>query len=397
MDFSSLSMSSLLAPTRKAKKSLDLSAWEERIRVLGASHYVIRAWQKMHGRHGLAWQACGSDGFRDPYRVWLSEIMLQQTRVAAVVDYFDRFTTRFPTIFDLAESTEDEVYSQWSGLGYYRRARFLHACAKIVVDRYDGSFPNNVALLEELPGIGKTTAAAIASFCFGAKVSIFDGNVARLTSRLFAFQGDLSSQKQREALWLLAETLLPDTAAGMPWHTQGLMDLGATICKPKKPLCDQCPLAQVCAAKKQGLSLEAFPVKTKKIKRGAQDSVWLWLELDDRVWLEPRPSAGVWGGLWSLPLLDADAARSFIDRHALLALVGRPFKHVLTHRDWTFHPVAAQVGPEEAEAIAQDPMLGPGRWFGKNEWMDLGLSGPTKTKLTCWQVDGSKNLLQTAP
>lgn len=379
-------------------KSPDIRAWGARIRSLASVHSRLRHWQKIHGRHGLAWQKCDAHGFRDPYRVWLSEVMLQQTQVTTVVSYFERFLEKFPTVFDLASATQDEVFALWSGLGYYRRARFLHECAKAVVERHGGVFPQDVEQLVALPGIGRTTAAAIASFCYGASVSIFDGNVERLSSRLFAFDADLSSLRNRNTLWALAQTLVPSEASAMPWHTQALMDLGATVCRPKQAMCHVCPLLEVCGVKGDAtVSPETLPRKTKRSKRTTIESVWLWLEFENKVWLEPRPMDGVWGGLWSLPILEEQAARDFFDRHALLVLSGQPFKHILTHRDWMFHPVSAAVDSLTASDLTGDPILGKGRWVGKNEWMELGVSGPTKIKLACWQGDGLKKRLETAP
>lgn len=373
------------------------AAWGERIRALSPVSERLRKWQKTHGRHGLPWQKCNADGFRDPYMVWLSEVMLQQTQVSTVVVYFDRFLERFPTIVELATASQDEVFSLWSGLGYYRRARFLHECAKIVVNLHGGVFPRSVEQLEELPGIGKTTAAAIAAFCFGSRVSIFDANVERLSSRLFAYDADLSSVRSRNVLWALAETLTPPEPSAMPWHTQALMDLGATVCKSKQAMCEACPLLDVCGVKCDVSVLpESLPRKTKKSKKTELENVWLWLESNDHVWLEPRPIEGVWGGLWSLPILEPDAARDFFDRNLLLVMSGKPFKHVLTHRNWIFYPVHVEVESTQAAQISLDPTLGQGRWVGKNEWMDLGVSGPTKQKLSCWQSDRPKKRLETA-
>ncbi|HSV44995.1 MAG TPA: A/G-specific adenine glycosylase, partial [Ramlibacter sp.] len=193
----------------------------------GFSARLVR-WQQAHGRHGLPWQ-----GTRDPYRVWLSEIMLQQTQVSAVLGYYDRFLERFPGVASLAAAPLDAVLGLWSGLGYYSRARNLHRCAQLVVSQHGGSFPAEAVQLQALPGIGRSTAAAIAAFCFGERVSILDGNVRRVLTRLLAFESDLAQAASERVLLAQAQALVPRQAARMPAYTQGLMDLGATVCLPR--------------------------------------------------------------------------------------------------------------------------------------------------------------------
>ena len=220
-------------------------------------------WQRRHGRSGLPWQ-----GTRDPYRVWLSEIMLQQTRVATVLAYYPRFLERFPDLHALAEAQQEEVLALWSGLGYYSRARNLHRCAQVVIEQWGGAFPRRAEQLQTLPGIGRSTAAAIAAFCFGERISILDGNVKRVLSRLLAFEGDLAVAAQERRLWDLAQGLLPpapSTEEMVAW-TQGLMDLGAGLCARSKPGCAACPGAELCLARAQNRTAE-FPVRTRKLKR----------------------------------------------------------------------------------------------------------------------------------
>ncbi len=195
----------------------------------------VIAWQQQHGRHDLPWQAS-----RDPYRVWLSEIMLQQTQVATVLDYYPRMLARFPDVRALAAASLDDVLALWSGLGYYSRARHLHHCAQVVVAEHGGEFPRNAAALAGLPGIGRSTAAAIASFCFGERAAILDGNVKRVLTRALGFGDDLSLAAHERALWRQAEALLP--ATGVAAYNQGLMDLGATLCSARRPRCPDCPL-----------------------------------------------------------------------------------------------------------------------------------------------------------
>jgi A/G-specific adenine glycosylase len=202
---------------------------------------VLR-WRRQFGRQGLPWQDT-----KDPYRVWLSEIMLQQTQVATVLDYYARFLQRFPDLPALAAAPLDDVLALWSGLGYYSRARNLHRCAQVVQREHGGVFPNSSAALAQLPGIGRSTAAAIAAFCFGERVAILDGNVKRVLGRALGFAGDLSVAAQERALWQLAQDQVP--ARGVAPYTQGLMDLGATLCSVRNPECDRCPLAKLCVAR----------------------------------------------------------------------------------------------------------------------------------------------------
>ena len=264
-------------------------------------------WQRSHGRHALPWQ-----NTRDPYRVWLSEIMLQQTQVGTVLGYYERFLARFPDARALAAAPQDDVLALWSGLGYYSRARNLHRCAQQVVERHGGDFPRSAAALAELPGIGRSTAAAISSFCFGERVAILDGNVRRVLSRVLAFEGDLAQAAQERALWDLATGLLPQHAADMPAYTQGLMDLGATLCMPRRADCLLCPWQAPCRARAQGRELD-FPVRTRKLKRGRRESWCLWLRTPQAVWLQQRPDSGIWAGLWTPPMFDDAAALQHSD------------------------------------------------------------------------------------
>ena len=250
----------------------------------------IVAWQKHHGRHGLPWQ-----NTRDPYRVWLSEIMLQQTQVSTVLEYYARFLSRFPTVSELASAQPDEVLALWSGLGYYSRARNLHQCAKNVVALHAGKFPQSAQLLQSLPGIGPSTASAIASFCFSERVAILDGNVKRVLARVLAYPGDLASGKNERQLWRIADSLLPEKnlSLTMPRYTQGVMDLGAMICTPRKPHCLICPVQEICQSFKQS-ETEKFPVKTKKPKRRIEHLSLLWAQKPDgSSWLERRQESGI--------------------------------------------------------------------------------------------------------
>ena len=262
-------------------------------------------WQKLHGRHNLPWHS------RDPYRVWLSEIMLQQTQVATVAGYYPRFLAAFPTVSALAAAAEDDVLALWQGLGYYSRARNLHKAAKQIMADFGGQFPTERTELEKLCGVGRSTAAAVAAFAFLKRETILDGNVKRVLCRVFAQDGDPKSPAFERSLWALAEQLLPENTADMPAYTQGLMDLGATVCTPRQPQCSRCPVAADCTARQQGRP-ESYPVKTRKLRRSAQ-TLWLLLaqtlpEAQSACWLEKRPAKGIWAGLHALPVFDSREA-----------------------------------------------------------------------------------------
>jgi A/G-specific adenine glycosylase len=329
----------------------------------------VIAWQRTHGRHALPWQ-----GTRDPYRVWLSEVMLQQTQVAAVLAYYERFLQRFPDVAALACASLDDVLALWSGLGYYSRARNLHACAQAVVQRHDGVFPRSSVQLAELPGIGRSTAAAIAAFCHGEQVAILDGNVKRVLARLLGFEADLSEAANERALWDHATRLLP--VDGIESYTQGLMDLGATVCIAKSPRCLLCPLQEPCIARRHGRP-EHFPVKTRRLKRTRRESWWLWLQWRDRVWLEQRPHTGVWAGLWTLPLFDDESRLDAAARDLGVAPAAEPpIEHALTHFDWVLHPRRAVLSRKPAERL-----LAAGRWVSTDDLPSVGLPAPLRRLL----------------
>jgi A/G-specific adenine glycosylase len=332
----------------------------------------VVAWQKIHGRHTLPWQ-----NTQDPYRVWLSEIMLQQTQVSTVLEYFARFLDRFPDVAALAAASQDDVMALWSGLGYYSRARNMHHCAQVVVSEHGGQFPRTAELLQTLPGIGRSTAAAIAAFCHGERVAILDGNVKRVLTRVLGFDGDLASSANERALWDQATQLLPVTAVktSMPRYTQGLMDLGATVCLSRNPSCLICPVHELCIGYHSGQP-ERFPVKTRKLKRSAQ-SIWLlWAETaQGAVWLSKRPTPGVWAGLYCLPLFDGyESLQEAVPATWRARLEDLPvFMHVLTHKDLHLHPVHVE--------MPQEGMKDEGAWFTALEWPKLGLPAPVRKLL----------------
>ncbi len=388
----------------------------------------VIAWQRSHGRSGLPWQET-----RDPYCVWLSEIMLQQTQVTTVLGYYVRFLQRFPTVAALAVAPSEDVLALWSGLGYYARARNLHRCAQVIVAEHAGAFPSTAAQLAELPGIGRSTAAAIAAFCFGERVAILDGNVKRVLTRLLAYERDLAQAASEKALWAIATDLLPDALpdalpgasreTAMSTYTQGLMDLGATVCTIRRPACDACPAHAMCQGRASGAP-ERFPVKTRKLKRGRRAGVLLWLQQKDRVWLVRRGDSGVWAQLWSLPEFDSAATleRTVESWPGTLEWMA-PFKHVLTHFDWMLQPLRLSwhgaISDDEQREIAKlgavngtgapavvdeadiragaeavgvdgdqvDPGAGPtppgseGRWVSRDELAALGIPAPIRKLL----------------
>ena len=337
-------------------------------------------WHRTHGRHDLPWQRT-----RDPYRVWLSEIMLQQTQVATVMGYYDRFLQRFPDVGALAAAPLDEVLALWSGLGYYSRARNLHRCAQAVAARPDGQFPGRSAELAELPGIGRSTAAAIAAFCFGERVAILDGNVKRVLSRVLAFDDDLAGAPAERRLWDIASQLVP--AQGVEAYTQAVMDLGATVCRVREPACADCPLAPLCRAQRAGQATR-YPVKSRRLKRGRRCHVLLWLVHGQRLWLVRRAEQGVWAGLWSLPEFDDEAALMQITA----AWPGEPrrlpaLQHALTHFDWELQPMRWTLPQTLPAAVMQDleaalrrGLAAPqeGGWFSVEQALAMGLPAPVR-------------------
>ena len=264
-------------------------------------HFAAKliAWHGKDGRQGLPWQS-----IRDPYAVWISEIMLQQTQVATVLERYPRFMKRFPTVKKLAAAPLDDVLAEWAGLGYYTRAHNLHACAKQVVAEFGAKFPHDPVLLEQLKGIGRSTAGAIAAFAFHERAPILDANVKRILARLFGIEGAIQEKAVNEELWSLAKILLPKKATDMPVYTQALMDFGATWCTSRKPVClsseKKCPFEKECQANLSDQVL-LLPRKVAKAKSPEFNCDMLLLRHGDSVLLQRRPEKAIWGGLWSLP------------------------------------------------------------------------------------------------
>lgn len=326
------------------------------------------AWQLRHGRHDLPWQ-----GSRDPYRIWLSEIMLQQTQVTTVIPYFNRFLERFPTLASLAGAQQDEVLRLWAGLGYYTRARNLHLAARYVVDQWGGQFPRSTTELESLPGVGRSTAAAIAVFAFGHRAAILDGNVRRVLARHAAISGNVREQSAQQTLWEIAEARLPSRS--IEAYTQGLMDLGATICTNRVPRCGDCPVARSCAALALG-EPTAFPVRAPRASRTARAWMMIVVRRGKHILLLRRPPQGIWASMWCLPAYDRNA-----DWRALLAretAVGTgagmaraqpltPVNHELTHLSLSIEPIELWIKYTVGVPTVET------RWVTLTEALDMGL------------------------
>jgi A/G-specific adenine glycosylase len=267
------------------------------------------------------------------------------------------------------------VLALWSGLGYYSRARNLHKCAQEVMGRFGGAFPRRAEDLQTLPGIGRSTAAAIAAFCFEERAAILDGNVKRVLTRVLGYGEDLAVAKNEKALWALAQDLLPEQASDMPRYTQALMDLGATVCLSRKAQCEACPVSTGCQARARGEPL-AYPVKTRKLKRSSATLWLLWaVNAKGQVWLQKRPDTGIWAGLFSLPVFDSEADLLAAWTHGGELQYIAPWKHVLTHRDLHLHPIH-MLGSEEFPPVCE------GQWVDAHVWPDLGLPAPIRALLS---------------
>ena len=322
-------------------------------------------WQRRHGRHGLPWQ-----GTRDPYRVWLSEIMLQQTQVAAVVPYYKRFVARFPDLRALAAACEDEVLRLWSGLGYYARGRNLLRAAREVTRR--GAFPETVEGLGELPGVGPSTAAAIAVFAFGRRAAILDGNVKRVLARHFGVEGE-------SAQWALAAKLLP--ARGIEAYTQALMDLGATVCTRTRPACARCPVAGNCVARKEG-RIAQLPSPRKRKPLPLRRAIWLVLLHQGRVLLQRRPGSGIWGGLWVFPEGPSRGLKSFCRKNFSVEIASPErlpvIEHGFTHFRLDILPVRCGV----RKKLPERKGTASGLWLDIGDARGAAVPAPVKALLS---------------
>jgi len=309
-------------------------------------------WQRRHGRHDLPWQ-----GTTDPYRIWLSEVMLQQTQVSTVVPYYRRFLAKYPTVQRLAAASEEEVLELWSGLGYYARGRNLHKAARLIAR--DG-FPRTAEKIAELPGVGRSTAAAIAAFAYGERAAILDGNVKRVLARCFLLA-------EKDALWKQAESLLPQRE--IERYTQALMDLGATICTRAKPRCEACPVSDQCKARRSGRTAE-FPPPRERRELPQREATWLVLRRNGAVLVEQRPAPGIWGGLWCFPELNGARPRG--------ARALAPIEHGFTHFRLRIRPLLVDGTASQRK----------GRWLRLNEAERAALPAPVKTLLARLRAEG---------
>jgi len=338
----------------------------------------LLAWYDQHGRHNLPWHHD-----RNAYRVWVSEIMLQQTQVTTVIPYFEAFMERFPTVRDLAEAPVDDVLSHWSGLGYYARARNLHKAATQVVDEFGGEFPANAETLETLTGIGRSTAAAIVAQAFGKRAAILDGNVKRVLARHHAVPGWPGRTGVLRQLWEYAEEHTPDERVRD--YTQAIMDLGAMVCTRSKPECNACPVSDTCQAFARN-ETHLYPgSKPKKAK--PEKTTWMLIleDTEGRVLLERRPPSGIWGGLWSLPELDpahgADELQLACERelglecHEPELISG--FRHTFSH--YHLHIQPARLSVQRQKGVAES---GRFQWFYPDQALNMGLPAPIRTLLT---------------
>lgn len=332
-------------------------------------------WYAQHGRKDLPWQAA-----RDPYRIWVSEIMLQQTQVATVIDYFNRFITRFPDIAALAQAPLDEVMHYWTGLGYYARARNLHKAAQAIMHAHGGEFPREFDAVAALPGIGPSTAGAVLAFAFAQPHSILDGNVKRVLARYHRVAGWPGQRAVAERLWAHARAHTP--AAQVQSYTQAIMDLGATVCR-RVPRCGECPVADGCAAYTHG-ETSHFPTPAPRKTLPVKATVMLMIRDDDgAVLLERRPPAGIWGGLWGFPeCADLNTARAYGAHRGWQIECGEPWpslRHTFTHFHLDIVPLPAQLRTPGTSHVIMEPAANV--WYRPHAPDARGLPAPVKQLL----------------
>lgn len=335
----------------------------------------IIAWQLQSGRHDLPWQAS-----RDPYRIWLSEVMLQQTQVQTVIPYYLRFLEAFTDVQALAQAPLERVMQLWSGLGYYSRARNLHRCAQQIVLEHDGRFPASAQALARLPGIGPSTAAAIAALAYGERAAILDGNVKRVLCRHFGIDGWPGERSVERQLWAVAERELPER--GIEPYTQGLMDLGAGLCSLRRAQCEACPVRESCVARETGRQSE-WPARRPLREIPERHMTMMVIVQGDQVLLERRPPLGIWGGLLSLPeappsdhtVLISEARRRYgLQVRSVRDLA--PIRHALTHYRLLIAPVVLDVAP--TQRALPEPAA---QWFRLSEARDEALAAPVRSLL----------------
>lgn len=331
-------------------------------------------WYLDHGRKTLPWQ-----GRRSAYRVWLSEVMLQQTQVATVIPYFQMFVRHFPTVKSLATADEEQVLTLWSGLGYYSRARNLHRCAKLIIQLHNGRFPRNSDELQALPGIGRSTAGAILSLAFNKPAAILDGNVKRVLCRFFAVEGWPGHTSIAKQLWQLADNLLP--AKNFREYTQGMMDLGALLCT-RNPQCSACPLREDCLAFKNDLVAQLPTPKVRKKLPLKATRFLILMDSDNKILLEKRPSSGIWGGLWNAPecAIEQDLARycqeNFFCKPGSIENLA-DFRHTFSHFQLDIQPMIIRVAPKSNRVLDNSRLI----WYAIGQAKQLGLAAPMKKLL----------------
>ncbi|MEH0666776.1 A/G-specific adenine glycosylase [Vibrio scophthalmi] len=336
---------------------------------------AILEWYDAYGRKNLPWQQN-----KTAYSVWLSEIMLQQTQVATVIPYYQRFLARFPTVTALADAPQDEVLHLWTGLGYYARARNLHKAAQIVRDQYQGEFPQQIEQLNALPGIGRSTAAAILSSVYKQPHAILDGNVKRTLARCFAVEGWPGQKRVENQLWSFACEHTP--SRDVDKYNQAMMDMGAMVCTRSKPKCSLCPVSTFCAAYKQGNPLD-YPGKKPKKEKPVKETWFVILHHNQQVWLEQRPQSGIWGGLYCFPehhnaaiepSLDTRGVlpSSIVDQQPLIA-----FRHTFSHYHLDITPILVDVS-KQPDRIMEGSK---GLWYNLSQPVEVGLAAPVKQLL----------------
>ncbi len=344
----------------------------------------IIQWQLTHGRHNLPWQHN-----KTPYRVWLSEIMLQQTQVATVIPYFHNYTQAFPSVIDLANADEDQVLQLWAGLGYYNRARNLHKCAQIIRDDYKGEFPQSVEELEKLPGIGRSTAGAIASLSMGLYAPILDGNVKRVLSRVFAIDSWYGNSQTLKKLWTISESLTPVENCDV--YNQAMMDLGAMVCTRSKPDCAICPVAEDCEAFNKGLT-DKLPVSKPKKQLPTRYGYALAIfDHQQRLLMHKRPPTGIWPSLWSLPEIDNQhhqqqltdpnsTAQLWLQNHLGLKSSQATADNLITHKfsHYQLELQTIKTVIKQPESRIMEPNF---RWCSLEESLELGLPAPIKKSI----------------
>jgi A/G-specific adenine glycosylase len=353
---------------------------------------AVLEWFAQHGRTHLPWQHNLT-----PYRVWVSEIMLQQTQVATVIPYYERFMTRFPQVQTLAAAPIDEVLHLWTGLGYYARGRNLHRAAQQIVNAHAGVFPATLAELQLLPGIGRSTAGAILSISMAQRQPILDGNVKRVLARYFGIAGYPGVTAVARRLWELADACTPAQQTGA--YTQAIMDLGATLCVRSRPLCSKCPVASGCVARRMGRQQE-LPTRKPRRERPLREAFAVVLVRDHQVLLEKRPPTGLWGGLWTFPQFDERrlASQWIVERYGAVApALDQTYVHAFSHFDLHLQPLVLRVDARVRGVQDDDRHL----WYDPQRPVKIGLTKPvvdllqrllptisTSQQASLWEVPG---------